>query len=151
MNRHDLLRFMRSCRYAVEASVTTGGAPQAAVVGIAVTDAFEVVFDALETSRKVQNLRVNRRAAFVIGAGCDGDERTVQFEGLADEPLGAELDRVTRAYYAVFPDGPDRRKWPGITYVRVAPVWIRYSDYNVSPPVIVEFAASDLDPDANEL
>jgi hypothetical protein len=146
MDRRGLLDFMRSCRYAVEATVTVGGAPQAAVVGIAVTDAFEVLFDALETSRKIQNLRVNRRTAFVIGTGGTGDERTVQFEGIAEEPRGAELDHVKQAYFFVFPDGPDRQAWPGITYVRVSPVWVRYSDYNVNPPMIAEFSAGDLAP-----
>jgi hypothetical protein len=89
--------------------------------------------------------RVNRRLAFVIGGCCNGDERTLQFEGLADEPTGSELERVKSAYYEVFPDGRDRLRWPGLTYVRVTPVWVRYSDYNVNPPVVVEFSAGDLD------
>jgi hypothetical protein len=144
MDRDALLRFMRESRYAVQATVTPNGAPQAAVVGIAVTDRFEIVFDAIETSRKVQNLRVNRRLAFVIGNGSGGDERTIQFEGLADEPTGAALERVKSAYYDVFPDGRDRLRWPGLTYVRVSPVWLRYSDYNVNPPLVLEFGAGDL-------
>lgn len=147
MNRSDLLAFMRSHRYAVEASVTAGSAPQAAVVGIAVTDRFEIVFDAIGMSRKIQNLRVNRRIAFVIG-GADGDERTAQYEGIADEPQGAELDRAKQLYFQAFPDGPDRQRWPGITYVRVTPVWIRFSDYNANPPAIVEFSAGDLESDS---
>jgi hypothetical protein len=31
--------------------------------------------------------------------------------------------------------------WPGLIYVRARPTWIRYSDYNVDPPQIVEFTA----------
>jgi hypothetical protein len=45
MTREALLPFMRSERYAVQASVSPGHGPQATVVGIAVTDGFEVVFD----------------------------------------------------------------------------------------------------------
>ena len=145
MEPDALLRFMRETRYAVEATVTPHGAPQAAVIGIAVTDRFEVVFDAIETSRKVQNLRVNRRVAFVIGNSYAGDERTVQFEGLADEPNGPALERVKSAYYEAFPDGRDRLRWPGLTYVRVSPVWLRYSDYNVNPPLVIELGAGDLE------
>lgn len=145
MEREAVLRFMRQSRYAVEATVTPYGAPQAAVVGIAVTDRLEIVFDAIETSRKVQNLRVNRRVAFVIGNSLAGDERTMQFEGLADEPTGSELERMKSAYYEVFPDGRDRLRWPGLTYVRVTPVWLRYSDYNVNPPLILEFDPGQLD------
>jgi hypothetical protein len=143
MTREDVLQFMSSCRYAVQASVTLGGAPQAAVVGIAVTPAYEIIFDALETSRKVQNIRVNHRIAFVLYGG-DGDERTVQYEGIGDEPSGSALAQIKEAYFSVFPDGPDRQQWPGITYLRVTPVWIRYSNYNVNPPQIVEFSAAEL-------
>ena len=68
----------------------------------------------------------------------------MQYEGLADEPSGVELERLTEIYYGVYPDGRARRSWPGLIYVRVRPTWIRYSDYNVDPPQIVEFNADQL-------
>jgi len=139
MTRDELLRFMRSEKYAVQTSVSPGGAPQAAVVGIAVTDSFEIVFDTVTTSRKAPNLRANPSIAFVIGGTRDGDERTVQYEGIADEPSGEELDRLRTVYYAKFPDGRDRLAWPGLIYVRVKPTWIRYSNFGANPPEIVEF------------
>ena len=111
MTRDDLLQFMRSEKYAVQTSVSAAGSPQAAVVGIAVTDAFEIVFDTVASSRKASNLRANRSIAFVIGGTRDGDERTVQYEGIADEPSGEELDRLCAVYYAKFPDGRDRLAW----------------------------------------
>jgi hypothetical protein len=88
--------------------------------------------------RKAANLRRNPRIAFVIGGVHDGDVRTVAYEGIADEPSGAELERLRQAYYAVYPDGPDRLSWPGLIYMRVRPTWIRYSDYSVEPPQIVD-------------
>jgi general stress protein 26 len=144
MTRNELLAFMRSERYAVQASVSTRGRPQAAVVGIAVSDAFEIVFDTLESTRKAVNLRANPRVAFVIGGTRDGDERTVQYEGTADVPEGAERERLQRIYFGRFPDGRDRQAWPGLIYVRVKPAWIRYSNYSVQPPQIVEFDVKDL-------
>jgi len=135
---------MREHRVAVEASVSVGGHAQAAVVGIAVTDRFEVVFDTLESTRKAGNLRSNPRLALVIGGMNLGDERTVQFEGIADEPSGVELERIKQAYYKAYPDGPSRLHWPGLIYVRVRPTWIRYSDYNKTPPQILEFTADQL-------
>jgi hypothetical protein len=53
-----------------------------------VTDDGQIFFDTLEQTRKVENLRRNPRIAFVIGGTVDGDERTVQYEGIADEPRG---------------------------------------------------------------
>ncbi len=139
-----LLDFMRLHRLAVQASVSAAGVPQAAIVGFAVTDQFEIVFDTVQTTRKAQNLRQNPPLALVIGGWVPDDERTVQYEGEADEPSGAELDRLKQVYYAAYPDGPDRASWPGLIYVRVRPTWVRYSDYNTDPPEIVEFRAEDL-------
>jgi hypothetical protein len=140
----DLLAFLRRHRLAVQASVSAAEAAQAAVVGIAVTDRFEIVFDTLDSTRKARNLRRNPNLAFVIGGMNDGEERTAQYEGIADEPSGEELDRLKAVYYGVYPDGRDRLSWKGLIYVRVRPMWIRYSDYNANPPLIVEFTAEDL-------
>jgi hypothetical protein len=139
MPRSDVLEFMRSHTLAVEASVSQLDAPQAAVVGFVVTNDFEIVFDCLSTTRKVINLRQNPRCTFVIGGLVNGDERSVQYEGIADEPGGDELTRLKELYFVRFPDGRQRQHWPNLIYVRVRPRWLRYSDYNQSPPVIVEF------------
>jgi general stress protein 26 len=144
MSAAELLTFLRGHKLAVQASVAAGGAPQAAVVGYAVTDLFELVFDTLGSSRKGQNLRRNNRIALVIGGLIDGEERTVQYEGVSDEPSGEELERLKRVYYAAWPDGPSRLSWPGLTYIRVKPAWIRYSDFNANPPEIMEFTADQL-------
>src|SRR5689334_1264684 len=144
MTPSELLRFMRTQRLAVQASHALEGGAQAALVGIAVTDAFEIVFDTLATTRKARNLRTSPRAAFVLGGWGAGDERTVQFEGIADEPIGAELERIKQSYFDAWPDGPARASWPGITYFRVRPTWIRFSDFTSAPPRIREFSSDEL-------
>ncbi len=144
MKPEDLLRFLKEHRLAVEASVSASLAAQAAVVGFAISDEFEIIFDTLDSTRKVPNLRQNPRLAFVVGGLLPGDERTAQYEGIADEPTGTELERLTEIYYGVYPEGRTRRSLPGLIYIRVRPTWIRYSDYNVDPPQIVEFTADQL-------
>lgn len=144
MSRDDLLAFMREHKYAVQASVSVDGSPQAAIVGIIVSEQFEVFFDTLGTSRKAINLRHNPVAALVMGPTDAGADRTVQFEGIADEPGGSDLDRLLELYFARFPDGRERQSWPGLIYFRVRPTWIRYSNFGVKPPEIVEFRAEDL-------
>jgi hypothetical protein len=123
----SLLAFLKTHRYCVEASVSSHGRPQAAVVGFAVSDRLEIVFDTLDTTRKMTNLRKDPRIALVVGTG--PGEQTAQIEGVADEPRGAELERLKAVYFGVFPDGVDRLAWPGITYVRVRPSWVRFSDF----------------------
>src|SRR5262249_28128700 len=117
------------------------------VVGAIVTDAFEIVFDALATTRKVRNLRENPKIAFVIGGLTNDDERTAQYEGLADEPVGPELARLKESYFERFPNGRERQRWPGLVYIRARPRWIRYSDFNQNPPRIAEFTQSELTAD----
>ena len=69
MDLSPLVSFARGCAYAVEASVAAGGAPHAALVGAAVTDALGLVFDCEAGSRKAANLRADGRVAFVFGSG----------------------------------------------------------------------------------
>jgi hypothetical protein len=122
----------------VQSSTHATGAPQSAVVGIAVSDDFEIVFDTVDTSRKAQNLRQRKGIAFVLGGLAAGDERSAQYEGVADEPADADRARLTELYYSVFPDGRERLSWPGLIYLRATPTWLRYSDYTQNPPAILE-------------
>jgi hypothetical protein len=135
-----MLAFMRSHRLAVQSTVSPVGNSQSAVVGIAVSNAFEIVFDTLGTTRKAENLRHNHNISFVIGGLTPGDERSLQYEGVADFPDGEALERVRELYFSVWPDGRERLKWPGLVHVRVRPRWIRFSDYNQNPPLIEELA-----------
>ncbi len=92
MTKAALLEFLRLHRYGVEASYTTEGPPQAALVGFVVNAGLELFFDSFDSTRKVPNLRRDPRIAFVIG-GYTGDRRTVQYEGEVDVPTDAELEQ----------------------------------------------------------
>ena len=136
MNSVDLKTFVDAHRWVVQTSASNTGVPQAALIGIAMTDRNEIVFDTLSTSRKAKNLRANPRLAMVIGGWEDDDPRTLQIEGDVDFPVGEDLERVKLAYYAVFADGPSRLDWPELVYVRLTPRWARFSDYVAEPPEI---------------
>lgn len=135
----QLLSFMRAQPWAIEASVSPQGAPQAAMIYVAITDRWELLFDTVTQSRKHQNLVKNPRVAFVIG--CE-HERTVQYEGIAEVPTEAELPGVQAYYFERYRDGPTRLTWPGLVYWRVRPTWIRYSNFNVDPPIVQEWDAA---------
>ncbi|MGH7438970.1 MAG: GNAT family N-acetyltransferase [Polyangiaceae bacterium] len=124
----------------IGASASPTATPQAAVVGFAVSDDLEIVFDTIGTTRKMTNLRSNARIALVIGWD---EEQTVQIDGLADEPTGAELDRLKQVYFTAWPDGVGRQAWKDITYVRVRPAWARYSDFR-SGGLAVEMSPEEL-------
>lgn len=126
---------------AVEASVGRDGAPQAAVVGIAVSDDLEIIFDTLASTRKYVNLRHDPRIALVVGWD---NEATAQVDGVAYFPDGEELERARSRYFEVYPDGRDRLAWAGITHVVVKPERVRFSDFTQDPPLFVEFGPSEL-------
>jgi hypothetical protein len=62
----------------------------------------------------------------------------LQYEGAARQTSSAELGPYHEIYLRKFTDAPSRVKWEGITNYLVTPMWIRYSDYEQTPPELVE-------------
>ncbi|MCW2757855.1 MAG: segregation and condensation protein [Nocardioidaceae bacterium] len=122
----DLVAFVRVRGLGVVATTGTDGEPEAALVGLAASDDGELIFDTSTTSRKYLNLLGRPRAAVVVGWD---DEVTLQVEGSADLPEGAERARCQEVYFEQYPDGRDRASSPEIGYVRIRPRWWRYSDF----------------------
>lgn len=141
MRRAELVQFLRDQPWAVEATIDPSQGPQSAVIGVAVTEQLELIFDTLSTSRKHANLLRDPRIALVIGWD---QARTVQYEGRADRPEGEALDRAKANYFARFSDGRDRERWPEIAYWIIRPTWIRYSDFTVQPAKILSWDAVEM-------
>jgi pyridoxine/pyridoxamine 5'-phosphate oxidase len=135
MTKLELYQFVAGHSLAVLGSISPEGAPQSALVGIAVTEDLEIVFDTLNTTRKYRNFVSTPRASVVVG--WEG-EKTVQFEGEVFLPGGDELARYKDVYFSKWPDGVDRQNWPGLVYFVVRPRWIRFSDFDQRPPLIEE-------------
>ena len=132
MEKAELLDYIQSQRLGVLGSLAPSGEPQAALVGYAVTPDLEILFDTLQTTRKYRNIAANPRVSFSVGNTVGrGDERTVQYEGVAEELAGEQLQRLRPVYFATWPDGVERVQWPHITWFVIRPRWIRYSDFNV--------------------
>jgi pyridoxine/pyridoxamine 5'-phosphate oxidase len=131
----EIYGFLREHRLAVMSTLGPAASPQAAVIGIVVTEALDIIFDTFTTSRKYANLRADPRVALVIGWDLG---QTVQIEGKAEVLSGPELDACKPDYFAMWPDGRDREHRPDIAYVRVRPRWLRYSDYSTTPPRVEE-------------
>jgi uncharacterized pyridoxamine 5'-phosphate oxidase family protein len=141
MNTEYLYNFISKQRYAVVASVTSKGDPQAALVGFAVAPDLKLIFDTVSTSRKYKNLTQNGAIALVIGWDA---EQTIQYEGRVKIVEGNELDSMLEVYFNAFPDARDRKEnWKDITYFVVMPQWIRYSEFKI-PPIIEETDFTDI-------
>ena len=138
MTEGDLYTFLAKCKLGVVSTIGPTGTPQSALMGIAVTEQLEIVFDTVKSSRKYPNLSARPACSFVIG-GWNTGEQTVQYEGMAEELKSPELERYQEIYFQAYPDGPSRLTWPGIVYFVVRPTWIRYSDFDQRPPLVREF------------
>lgn len=100
--------------------------PEAAFINLAVVPEFKIAFETLITSRKYRNLQTDPRAALVIGGH---GKTTLQIEGFVDEPAEIEREEMIALYYNACPQNISHQNWPGVTYMRFRPNWIRYSDY----------------------
>jgi general stress protein 26 len=140
MTKNDLYGFIAGCKLGVISTLSSTGAVQSALIGIAVTEDLEIVFDTVKSSRKYSNLKINPSCSIVVGWT---GEQTLQYEGTATELQGTELQRCQATYFQAWPDGPARLAWPGIVYFSVRPTWIRYSDFDANPPCIREFKVQE--------
>lgn len=128
--------FVKDRRLAVIATANNTGAPEAALINIAVTPDLEIIFETTSATRKYVNLMRNPRVCLVIGWQ---DDRTLQLDGLVDGPEGREYERLKAFYISVFPQRTSHEYWPGNDYYRVRPRWARLSNYN-SPRKVEEFS-----------
>jgi general stress protein 26 len=110
---NELRTYLQQHRIAVLATVNDQGAPEAALVGVAVTDELDLVFDTLAATRKHANLRRCPRTAVVFsGPGectvqCEGEASLLDPEAAASAPF---WQRITRRGLTGGP-GPHGRDW----------------------------------------
>ena len=129
MERTELFAYLQSQRLGVLGTLSALSAPQAALVGYAVSPALEILFDTVRTSRKYPNMMANPRVSFTIGGA---DERTAQYEGIAEELIGDALARLQPIYFASWPECVAHQQWHDITWFAIHPRWIRLTDYTAS-------------------
>jgi len=133
MEKAKIYEFLKQHKLAVVSSVSPSGTSQSALVGIAVSEDLEIVFDTLDKSRKYGNVMQNPKVSLVIGWN---NETSVQYEGVAELLTGPGADHYREIYYQAYPDGRDRAaNWPGLVHFKVSPKWMRYSNFN--DPVVV--------------
>jgi general stress protein 26 len=134
MTKEFIYGFIKRHALGVVSTVSTDNKPEAALVGIAVSNDLEIVFDTVKTSRKYHNIIQNPNVAVVIGWD---NETTAQLEGVATELAGEDAAIYKEIYFGVYPDGRERAEtWPDIVHFKITPNWVRYSNYNI--PVVIE-------------
>jgi len=132
-----ILDFIKKQRLAVISTVGIDSKPESAVLEFGETEKLEIIFDTFSTSRKYKNLQTNKNVSLVIG----WDENiTVQYEGVAEEVRGKEAKEYQQIYWN---KNPKAQRWESredITYFKVMPKWIRYSDLRKEPWEVFEIS-----------
>lgn len=122
------VEFARAAPLAVLATASPGGKPEAALLGIAATEAGELVVDIPGQARKLANIDRNNQVAVVIG--CAGGV-SIQVEGHIRVVTGDERRGYERAYLARFPDS--RVTDPAFVVAVITPAWVRRYDATTDP------------------
>ena len=134
--RKKILDFIKRHHIGVLSTVNQKHLPQAAVVGFAENEKFEIFFGTFTDSRKFQNLVYNAHVAMVIGWE---EGKTVQLEGLAQEITHKdEIENITKIQLAKIPSAAKYVKLSHEPFFKIQPSWIRYSDLSVDPWHICE-------------
>jgi general stress protein 26 len=134
MTKEFIYHFIKQHILGVISTCSKENKPEAALIGFAVSEELEIIFDTITSSRKYRNLMENPFVAMVIGWD---DETTVQYEGKATMLSGKESERLKEIYFDVYKDGRQRAEsWPGLVHFKISPSWIRYSNYN--EPMVIE-------------
>jgi general stress protein 26 len=76
--KNKVYSFIKKYKLGVVSTTNSEYKPEAALVGIAVSNNLEIVFDTIKSSRKYHNILQNPEVAIVIGWD---NETTVQYEG----------------------------------------------------------------------
>lgn len=112
--------------------------PESALIAFTQTDDLEIIFETFVDTRKWNNLMSNPCVALVIG--WDPEKHvTVQYEGLATAIPDSKIEYYTKIFLKK--DTPCTETFlrdPRVRLFKVAPKWIRYSDYTSEQPRITE-------------
>lgn len=141
--KDEIFKFLkeRNPKLCMMASSSPDGKPECAVMGYALLDNLSLILCTDNTSRKWKNLLSNPHVALVFGWSFE--ELNVQYEGTAELiESGEEFDKAKETYFAVHPEALEFKDLPETVYLKITPVWIRLSDYSVTPPRIEEFNLS---------
>lgn len=136
--RKTILDYIKKEKVGVLSTVTPDGKPEAAVMAISQTDDLELIFQTPKSYRKYVNLKKNPSVA--VAFGWDMEEFiTVQYEGIAKEAKGKEIDECRKIHVAKNPKSADYAYLADNKYFIIKPKWIRYWDFKTDEKFVLSF------------
>lgn len=136
--KQKILEFLKTHSDCVLATTNLRGLPEAATVGFSESQDLELVFGTSQNTRKFANIAHEPHVAVVVGFSGD---TTVQYEGIASLLMEPELSQRLKRHFEKIPEVEQYRNSPRQVYLKIKPIWIRYTNYADQPAVeeLVEF------------
>ena len=132
-DRAAIAAYVREEGRGIVATVTPGGEPEAALMGITALDDGTLLFNVVPWARKLDSLKAQGRVAVVVGTA---GPMSVQFEGPAVITEGEEAERLAAEFERLMPGS--RSRYEGYALVVVRPSWLRVYDVSHRPPLVAE-------------
>ena|SRR3989338_4087033 len=129
--KEKVLNFIKKNILGVISTVSLEGKPESAVMVISQKNNLELIFQTPNNYRKYINLKYNPHVAIVFGFDLE-EFTTVQYEGIAEEVYGKEIDKCRKIHVAKNPKSIDYAYLPQNKYFIVSPIWIRYWNFNTN-------------------
>ena len=123
------VQFVKDDNLAVLATISPDYVPEAALMGVAVSDSAVLIFDAPAGARKLSNIHFNDRVAVVIGWS---GGVSIQVEGSVRIVIGDERKHYEEIYASQFPNS--QVSSPSFEVFVVIPSWVRRYDATTEPP-----------------
>ena len=138
-NTQKVLDYISTQMLGVISTIDPAGKPEAALVAITETAGLKLIFGTDKTSRKYQNLLKNPNVALVIGTDREVSI-TVQYEGVAKEITGQELEQARDLHLKKNPNSIKFAFKETQAFFIVKPTWVRYSAMAQNPPEMFEMS-----------
>ena len=126
----EVFAYLRTQRVGVFAIEMPDGAPHAATVHFAHTDAPVFLFETYKEYRKAEPLqmRAESRASFVIGFD-ESNMKTLQMDGVARLASSADLPLFSGVYLGKFPEKRRKAEENRYVFFTFTPSWWRFTDW----------------------
>lgn len=136
MNKYKtVLDFLKIQEHMVISTVDKNNKPESALVGFGQDEDLILMFGTYTTTRKYKNILNNNNVAVVFS---DNDGITVQYEGKASVLIEPDLSKYKELYFTKNPSGRNYENYPHQIYIKISPVWIRYTDIHKDPEEVFE-------------
>lgn len=132
--KDTILSFLKENKLAVLSTVDNNK-PESAVIFFSETEDLGIIFDTFNTYRKYRNLEDNQNVSLVIGWD---NEITVQYEGVAKELQGREIDEGVKIHLNKLPHMAKWYEMEQTRYFQIRPKWIRYANLGANPHEVFE-------------